>query len=209
MYEPLETFYEISHHKHKLVFLISAFRHFKKLLKHDNLIHVKIEKERSLSLINYLDSLHEKSPFSNLYVAKPSDFKTLKDLMYFCQSHEIKLKVFDVNLRSPFYSKPLIIKLLQQADIVKMNDEELKVIGNWLNLNNTEENIGVISLEENVRSTIFHLMSVEANARLYIREIREQFSREDLNTWQKATVGTRRFFAFDHFGSMGNDEIFS
>ena len=95
LYEPLETFYEISHHKHKLVFLISAFRHFKKLLKHDNLIHVKIEKQRSLSLINYLDSLHEKSPFSNLYVAKPSDFKTLKDLMYFCQSHEIKLKVFD------------------------------------------------------------------------------------------------------------------
>jgi twinkle protein len=29
-------------------------------------------------------------------------------------------------------------------------------------LNNTKENIGVISLEENVRSTIFHLMSVEA-----------------------------------------------
>ena len=81
LYEPLETFYEISHHKHKLVFLISAFRHFKKLLKHDNLIHVKIEKERSLSLINYLDSLHKKSHFKNLYVATPSDFKTLKDLM--------------------------------------------------------------------------------------------------------------------------------
>jgi twinkle protein len=74
-------------------------------------------------------------------------------------------------------------------------------------LNNTEENIGVISLEENVRSTIFHLMSVEANARLYIREIREQFPREDLKKWQEATVGTRRFFAFDHFGSMQTDEI--
>ena len=44
-------------------------------------------------------------------------------------------------------------------------------------LNNTTENIGVISLEENVRNTIFHLMSVEANARLYIREIRDEFSR--------------------------------
>ncbi len=74
-------------------------------------------------------------------------------------------------------------------------------------LNNTEENIGVISLEENVRSTIFHLMSVEANARLYIREIREQFPHEDLKKWQEATVGTRRFFAFDHFGSMQTDEI--
>jgi len=76
-------------------------------------------------------------------------------------------------------------------------------------LNNTEENIGVISLEENVRSTIFHLMSVEANARLYIREIRDQFSMNDLRKWQEATVGTRRFFAFDHFGSMKTDEILS
>jgi twinkle protein len=74
-------------------------------------------------------------------------------------------------------------------------------------LNNTEENIGVISLEENVRSTIFHLMSVEANARLYIREVREQFSRGDLERWQETTVGTRRFYAFDHFGSMKTDEI--
>ena len=74
-------------------------------------------------------------------------------------------------------------------------------------LMNTDENIGVISLEENVRSTIFHLMSVEANARLYIREVREQFSRGDLEKWQEATVGTRRFYAFDHFGSMKTDEI--
>ena len=76
-------------------------------------------------------------------------------------------------------------------------------------LMNTDENIGVISLEENVRSTIFHLMSVEANARLYIREVREQFSRGDLEKWQEATVGTRRFYAFDHFGSMKTDEILS
>jgi twinkle protein len=76
-------------------------------------------------------------------------------------------------------------------------------------LNNTEENIGVISLEENVRSTIFHLMSVEANARLYIREVRDQFSMNDLRKWQELTVGTRRFFAFDHFGSMKTDEILS
>jgi len=76
-------------------------------------------------------------------------------------------------------------------------------------LTSTEDNIGVISLEENVRSTIFHLMSVEANARLYIREVREEYSREDLTAWQDATVGTRRFYAFDHFGSMRTDEILS
>jgi len=50
-------------------------------------------------------------------------------------------------------------------------------------------------------------MSVEANARLYIREVREAFGKEDLTNWQKNTVGTGRFFAFDHFGSMGTEEI--
>lgn len=42
-----------------------------------------------------------------------------------------KLKVFDVNLRTPFYSKELLEKFLAQANIVKMNDEELSLIGNW------------------------------------------------------------------------------
>ena len=74
-------------------------------------------------------------------------------------------------------------------------------------LKNTDENIGVISLEENVRSTIFHLMSVEANARLYIREERERYPKDDLVRWQENTVGTGRFFAFDHFGSMSTEEI--
>lgn len=42
-----------------------------------------------------------------------------------------KLKVFDVNLRPPFYNKELIEQLLSEADIVKMNEEELELIGGW------------------------------------------------------------------------------
>ena len=52
-------------------------------------------------------------------------------------------------------------------------------------------------------------MSVRANARLYIKEIREKYSQEDLKKWQDETVNTGRFYAFDHFGSIGNDEILS
>jgi twinkle protein len=74
-------------------------------------------------------------------------------------------------------------------------------------LKNTGENIGVISLEENTRSTIFHLMSVEANSRLYIKEVRENHNDADLRKWQNDTVGSGRFFAFDHFGSMSTEEI--
>ena len=74
-------------------------------------------------------------------------------------------------------------------------------------LKNTEDNIGVLAMEESIRTTAFNIMSVEANARLYIKEIRDQFDKKDLVKFQKNTIGTGRFFAFDHFGSIGNDEI--
>ena len=76
-------------------------------------------------------------------------------------------------------------------------------------LKNTEDNVGIIALEEGIKNTTFNIMSVEANARLYIKEVREKFEQEQLVKWQENTVGTGRFFAFDHFGSMDNDEILS
>ena len=71
----------------------------------------------------------------------------------------------------------------------------------------TNDNIGILALEENIKKTAFNIMSVEANARLYIKEIRDQFHKERLNEWEEATIGTGRFYAFDHFGSINNDEI--
>ena len=76
-------------------------------------------------------------------------------------------------------------------------------------LKNTEDNIGILALEESVKNTAWNIMSVEASSRLYIKEVREGFEREQLETWQEATTGSGRFFAFDHFGSIGNDEILS
>jgi len=76
-------------------------------------------------------------------------------------------------------------------------------------LNNTDNNIGIISLEENVKQTIFHLMSVEASKRLYIKEVRDTVPMEQLKAYEAATVGTGRVFAFDHFGSIQTDEILS
>ena len=76
-------------------------------------------------------------------------------------------------------------------------------------LRNSNDNIGILALEESTKNTAFNIMSVEANERLYIKEIRNKFSREQLNKWQKDTIGSGRFFAFDHFGSIDNDEILS
>jgi len=76
-------------------------------------------------------------------------------------------------------------------------------------LKNSSDNIGILALEESTKNTAFNIMSVEANQRLYIKEIRNQFSKEQLHQWQKDTIGSGRFFAFDHFGSISNDEILS
>ena len=45
-----------------------------------------------------------------------------------------KLRVFDVNLRPPYYNQERIWLLLQFADIVKMNEQELKQIAAWFDL---------------------------------------------------------------------------
>ena len=44
-----------------------------------------------------------------------------------------KFKVLDVNLRSPHYTIPLLIELMNKADFIKCNDEELKEICAELN----------------------------------------------------------------------------
>lgn len=64
--------------------------------------------------------------FGSLICRNEANLKTLLSLID--KAQEV---VFDVNLRPPFYSQPLIEILLQKADIVKMNDEELEIILNW------------------------------------------------------------------------------
>lgn len=44
------------------------------------------------------------------------------------------VNIFDVNLRPPYISKEVIEKSLLIADIVKMNEDELKQISGWFNL---------------------------------------------------------------------------
>ncbi len=45
-------------------------------------------------------------------------------------------RIFDVNLRPPFYDFQFIDLLLQQANFIKLNDEELQIINKAIGLNN-------------------------------------------------------------------------
>jgi len=95
IYEPCDTFYQISHHKHKLVLLISALRHWKKELeiKFKNIIHVKITKDRNIDLMHELEALHKKNGFNILHVTQPSDHGILTQLMFFGSTHNVELKI--------------------------------------------------------------------------------------------------------------------
>jgi len=58
------------------------------------------------------------------------------------------LKIFDVNLRVPHYSQELIESLLHHSDIVKMNDDELRLIASWHGLTDQSEKQKMIYLKE-------------------------------------------------------------
>ncbi len=94
-YEPCDTFNEIKHHKQKIVFLVSSIRKFIQKQNHKNIIHCKISKNKRINLGAYLKTVIEEGGFSKIVVSKPSDFKTNKDLMFFCQSNDIKLEMLD------------------------------------------------------------------------------------------------------------------
>jgi len=64
--------------------------------------------------------------FGSLACRSPLTKETLFQLMKVANT-----TVFDVNLRAPFYTRPTIEYLLTQAQIVKMNDEELAVVSTW------------------------------------------------------------------------------
>jgi fructokinase len=62
-------------------------------------------------------------------------------------------KVFDVNLRKPHYTYEILNQLMQSADFIKFNDEELLEIAKALNspFETLEENMAFI--EENTKAT--------------------------------------------------------
>lgn len=41
------------------------------------------------------------------------------------------LKVMDINLRPPHYTRESLIELMNKADVLKLNEEELKLVSSW------------------------------------------------------------------------------
>ncbi len=93
--------------------------------------HIMIDTQNSAS-VQQADAF----VFGSLSSRHDTSRTTLLDLL-----EVASLKVLDVNLRSPFYTQSLLMDLLDKADIVKMNSEELQIIGAWLGINGSKDQI--------------------------------------------------------------------
>ena len=78
----------------------------------------------------------------------------------------------------------------------------------WL-ISTTNDNVGIIALEESSMKTVDCLMSIEANKRLFIKEIREQYSQDQLKIHYDKLFNDGRIWIHAHFGENDIDEIFS
>lgn len=77
----------------------------------------------------------------------------------------------------------------------------------WHVLNKTEDNLGLMFLEESVRKTGLSLMSLAANQPLHLPDT--DATDEDKTDAFNRTLGTDRIYLFDHFGSTSVDNIIS
>lgn len=75
-------------------------------------------------------------------------YNTLLELINYA-----KYKIFDVNLRTPFYTKEILISLMLQSDFIKFNDDELYEISAFLNspYHSLEQNILFIAERTNTK----------------------------------------------------------
>jgi twinkle protein len=75
----------------------------------------------------------------------------------------------------------------------------------WQILSKTEDNIGLMFLEESVKKTAKSLMALAADKPLHLPDC--EVTDEELKDAFDCTLGTDRLFLFDHFGSTTVDNI--
>jgi fructokinase len=104
----------------------------------------KIEYPKAWDKIDYLNTSKDivKSSdafvFGSLVTRDPVSKKSL-----FQYLENAKYKIFDVNLRPPHYQKDVLVELMQKANFIKFNDDELYEISFYLGstYKNLEQNI--------------------------------------------------------------------
>jgi fructokinase len=86
--------------------------------------------------------------FGSLITRDAVSKNTLFQLLEFA-----KYKIFDINLRPPFYDKHILIALMEKADFIKLNDEELYEVSAFMGspFHNLEQNLQFIAEKTNTK----------------------------------------------------------
>jgi twinkle protein len=78
----------------------------------------------------------------------------------------------------------------------------------WL-IKETNDNVGVIALEEDWKRTVDGILSIEANDKLYIDNIRNGYTEDQLTNMFDKVFESDRVFIHAHFGANDIEEIFA
>ncbi len=105
--------------------------------------HILIEK-KAIDIVKQADAFVFGSLVARYDVSKKTLFELLEHANY---------KIFDLNLRPPHYSKEVLIHLMNQADFIKFNDDELYEVSKHLDskYNAMEQNIRYIANKTNAK----------------------------------------------------------
>jgi fructokinase len=83
--------------------------------------------------------------FASLSQRSSVSANTMQDIL--SNVSENCLKVFDLNLRPPFFDRETILQNIRASDVIKLNEEEYKTVGQWLGNKQTADEI--LSLDSN------------------------------------------------------------
>jgi len=151
--------------------------------------HIAAE-EKVLELVKDADAL----VFGSLACRNYRSQKTLFKLIDACPG----LKIFDLNLRKPFYNRHLINDLMRKSDITKMNDEELELVASWYLTNKSPK----VQMAELIDFADLELMILTAGSEgAYCHNGEEAHFQEAFSVSVQDTIGSGDSFfaAFIHY----------
>jgi fructokinase len=95
--------------------------------------------------------------------------KKSRDTLFSCLDLAQK-KVFDVNLRPPYFDKKILKELLERSDVLKLNAAELQLISGWYNKYKNDED-KIKWLKERFQIETIIVTKGHAGAVLYINNL--------------------------------------
>ena len=72
--------------------------------------------------------------FGSLAQRSPQSRVAIQAFLASLPADDDVLRIYDINLRTPFYSKEVVDLSLSAANVLKVNDEELPILANYYNL---------------------------------------------------------------------------